>query len=113
MAATMFVDLKCLTCHQQGTDVGSADLAPDLGLARQRLDREWVHRFLRDPGAILPGTRMPQFFPDGQSPFPDLLDGSAEAQMELLVDHLMNLGLQPSGPPPEPVAVLPQEGVTP
>ena len=104
IAEAMFVDLKCVSCHQLAGDgsVKSSDLAPDLGLARQRLDRRWVTRFLQDPGAVLPGTRMPQFFPDGQSPFPDLLDGSADAQMELLVDHLMNLGLQPSGPPPPP-----------
>ncbi len=100
-ADAMFHDLKCRSCHQlAGGAVDAADLAPDLGLARQRLDRRWVRRFLEDPGAMLPGTRMPSFFPDGQSPFPDLLDGRSDAQMELLVDHLMNLGLQPSGPPP-------------
>ena len=110
-AATMFVDLKCVSCHQLATagSVGSADLAPDLGLARQRLDRRWVRRFLEDPGAALPGTRMPQFFPDGQSPFPDLLDGDAGAQMDLLVDHLMNLGLQAGSPPP--VAEAQQEQI--
>jgi len=113
LAQSMFVDLKCVTCHQLalGGGVDSADLAPDLGLARQRLDRGWVLRFLQDPGAMLPGTRMPQFFPDGQSPFPDLLEGSAEVQMELLVDHLMNLGLQPSGAPPAPTPESPTQGV--
>ena len=112
MAEAMFVDLKCVSCHQLagGGGVKSADLAPDLGLARQRLARRWVIRFLEDPGAMLPGTRMPQFFPDGQSPFPDLLDGSAEAQMELLVDHLMNLGLQPTGSPPAPPSDPPEQG---
>ena len=101
LAASMFIDLKCVSCHEPSANSGvaSADRAPDLGLARQRLDRDWVHRFLVDPGAILPGTRMPQFFSDGQSPFPDLLGGDADAQIELLIDHLMNLGLQQAGPP--------------
>jgi len=101
LAADMFVDLKCVTCHSgAAAGVKAGDLAPDLGLARQRLDRTWVARFLQDPGAMLPGTRMPQFFPDGQSPFPELLGGESDAQIELLVDHLMNLGLQSSSPPP-------------
>ena len=100
LGAAMFTDLKCVTCHQlaSGAGVDSADLAPDLGLARQRLDRAWVRRFLQDPGALLPGTRMPQFFPDGQSPFPELLGGDSAAQIDLLIDHLMNLGLQSSSP---------------
>ena len=111
LGEAMFADLKCVTCHQLATSATSADLAPDLGLARHRLDRRWIRRFLEDPGALLPGTRMPQFFPDGQSPFPDLLGGDADAQMELLVDHLMNLGLQPSGldAPPPALATRPDD----
>ena len=115
-AAVMIADLKCVQCHQlaAGGEVDSADLAPDLGLARQRLDRRWVRAFLEDPGAALPGTRMPQFFPDGQSPFPDLLGGDADAQMDLLVDHLMNLGLQSGAPAPVAEAPAEQdEGETP
>ncbi len=92
-----FAALKCVSCHMlsQLDGVKTADLAPDLGLARSRLQPAWVRRFLRNPGAILPGTRMPQFFPDGQTPDAVLLGGDAAAQMRLLVDYLMHLGLQP------------------
>ncbi len=31
---------------------------------------------------------MPTFFPDGQSPLPDLLGGDARAQIEAVRDHL-------------------------
>jgi len=99
-----FVALKCVTCHrlQRGDGLTTADLAPDLGLARQRLDPEWIRRFLEDPGKILPHTKMPQFSPDGQSPLPDLLAGDSAAQMDLIVDHLMHLGLLPTaGAPPQ------------
>ena len=98
--AGLFERLKCVTCHrlQRGDGVETAQLAPDLGLARQRLDPAWVRKFLEDPGKILPGTRMPQFFPDGQTPAPDVLGGDVAAQMDLLVDYLMNLGLLPVEP---------------
>ena len=97
--AALFERLKCVTCHrlQRGEGVETAQLAPDLGLARQRLDPAWVRTFLEDPAKLLPGTRMPQFFPDGQTPAADVLGGDVGAQMDLLVDYLMNLGLLPVG----------------
>ena len=101
MGARFFTELKCVTCHmlKTGKEVKTADLAPDLALARERLDPDWVRRFIVDPNKLLPGTRMPQFFPHGQSPAPELLGGDAKAQIDLLVDHLMHLGLQPAGRP--------------
>ncbi len=97
MGAALFERLRCVTCHKLsvGEGVEAAQLAPDLGLARQRLDPTWVRKFLEDPGKLLPGTRMPQFFPDGQTPAQDVLGGDVAAQMDLLVDYLMNLGLVP------------------
>ena len=79
-----------MSCHQYSAGDGkAADRAPDLGLAPQRLDPAWVASFLQDPDVMLPGTRMPQFFAGGQTPFPELLDGDTDAQIELLVEHLM------------------------
>ena len=99
LGAEMFGTLKCVTCHLLDNTGGveTAKLAPDLGLARQRLDPAWVREFLVDPGKLLPGTKMPKFFPENQTPFPDLLGGDAAAQIDLLVEHLMNMGLQPAG----------------
>ncbi len=97
LGADLFTRMKCPTCHQlAGGEVQAADLAPDLGLARARLDPAWVRRFLEDPARSLPGTNMPSFFPGGQTPYPEFLGGDAAAQMDLLVEHLMNLGLQPT-----------------
>ncbi len=97
LASEFFGRLKCVTCHlldnRSGLEVFK--LAPDLGLARQRLDPQWVREFLQDPGAKLPGTRMPQFFPNGQTSYGEILGGDADAQIELLVDHVMNMGTQP------------------
>ena len=101
VGADLFLKLKCVQCHllRNEEKVETAKLAADLGLARERLDPLWVRRWLEDPGKILPGTKMPQFFPEGQTPLKTVLGGSAAAQMDLLVEHLMNLGLQPAGAP--------------
>lgn len=97
LGAKFFAELQCVTCHlldnREGLEVHK--LAPDLGLARQRLDPAWVRGFLVDPGAKLPGTNMPQFFPQGQTPNETLLGGDVTAQIDLLVDHVMNIGVQP------------------
>jgi len=98
LGTPFFEQLKCVQCHMLNRQQGlqTAQLSADLGLSRVRLDPDWVRRFLVDPGKVLPGTKMPQFFPDGRTPNPTLLDGNAQAQIELLVETLFNLGLQPA-----------------
>jgi hypothetical protein len=60
-------------------------------MARERLQPEWVLAWLRNPSAILPGTRMPTFWPDYPKSFYPQLDGSAEAQIRALRDHVLTL----------------------
>ncbi|MDH4070682.1 MAG: cytochrome c, partial [Ignavibacteria bacterium] len=98
---TIFNDFQCAKCHPTGSvsigsgELSTQDLAPDLTLARGRLKPDWIVDWLADPAAIQKGTRMPTFFPDGQSPLPDVLDGDAQMQMEAIRDYLMTIG--PSG----------------
>jgi len=68
-----------------------SELAPDLKLSRDRLDHEWIVEWMKDPNEINPGTRMPGFFPDMQSPLPDVLGGDAQKQMEALRDYVVSL----------------------
>lgn len=95
---SIFTDFQCLKCHPSGPfrpgsgEVSTADLAPNLALARDRLKPEWIVDWLADPGKIQPGTRMPTFFPDGQSPLPDVLNGDARKQMEAIRDYLLTIG---------------------
>jgi hypothetical protein len=35
---------------------------------------------------------MPTFFPDGQSPLPDVLNGDAKKQMEAIRDYVISIG---------------------
>ncbi|HXG00142.1 MAG TPA: c-type cytochrome, partial [Bacteroidota bacterium] len=94
----IFDDFQCLKCHPTGSampksgEVSTSDLAPNLRLARSRLKPEWIVVWLADPGKIQEGTRMPTFFPDGQTLLPDVLEGDAHKQMVAIRDYVWTLG---------------------
>ena len=89
----LFTLLQCARCHP--TDDGplppgvtAADLAPNLMISSERLRPQWVLDWIFDPQGIAPGTRMPTYFDQGQSPLPEVLGGDVEAQIEAVRDHL-------------------------
>jgi mono/diheme cytochrome c family protein len=89
----LFTAFQCIKCHQLGgAEMDPKSVAPNLELAKGRLKPEWIVSWLKNPEAIQPGTMMPGYFPDGQSPMPDVLQGDAHLQMEALRDHLFTLG---------------------
>ncbi len=89
----LFNAFQCIKCHQLGgAEMDPKSVAPNLELAKGRLKPEWIVSWLKNPEAIQPGTMMPGYFPDGQSPMPDVLQGDAHLQMEALRDHLFTLG---------------------
>ncbi len=77
----IFDDFQCIKCHPTGAGApapggaSTSDLAPNLTKARDRLKPEWIVEWLADPNKLQEGTRMPTFFPDGQSPLGDVLGG--------------------------------------
>ena len=90
MASRDYFD--CFSCHMQGgkTPEGPKDgWAPDLALARQRLNPNWMIKWLKDPQKVQPGTRMPSFYPGGPD---DILGGKEDLQIEALRDYLITLG---------------------
>jgi cytochrome c2 len=95
----LFELLKCQQCHVLGTipkDQPTANLAPDLRMAPERLQPDWIEQWLKKPSDILPGTRMPAFWPDyPKSSFPGF-GGDAEAQIRGIRDHLMTFKGGPS-----------------
>jgi cytochrome c2 len=95
----LFTLLKCQACHVLGDipkDQPTSNLAPDLRMASDRLQPEWILDWLKNPAKILPGTRMPQFWPDyPKSSFPQM-NGSAEMQIRAIRDHLLTLKGGPS-----------------
>jgi hypothetical protein len=56
------------------------------------LKPEWIVEWLADPNKLQEGTRMPTFFPDGQSPLPDVLGGDARKQMTAIRDYVVSIG---------------------
>ncbi len=90
----LFELLKCQQCHVLGAlpkDQPTSNLAPDLRLAHERLQPEWIVAWLRNPSAILPGTRMPRFWPDYPASFYDPLGKDGEKQVRAIRDHLLTL----------------------
>jgi mono/diheme cytochrome c family protein len=88
----LFELLKCQQCHVLGAipkDQPTANLAPDLRMAPDRLQPEWILQWLKNPAAILPGTRMPAFWPEyPKSPYP-AMGGDAQAQILAIRNHLL------------------------
>lgn len=82
----------CFSCHQQGDkkpEGPEEGWAPDLNLARSRLDPYWIIKWLQDPQKVQPGTKMPSFFPGGPE---DILGGKDDKQIEAMRDYIMLLG---------------------
>jgi len=95
----MFETLKCQQCHVLGAipkDQPTSNLAPDLRMAPDRLQPDWVLQWLRKPLDILPGTRMPSFWPDYPKSFYPQFNGDAEAQIRAIRDHLLTFKGGPS-----------------
>lgn len=87
--------LDCFGCHQQGEkkpEGPTENWAPDLFMARERLNPDWIIAWLRDPQLIQPDTTMPAFFMDESSGPDDILEGNEQRQMEVLRDYILNLG---------------------
>jgi mono/diheme cytochrome c family protein len=95
----LFELLKCQQCHVLGAipkDQPTANLAPDLRMASERLQPDWVAEWLKKPSDIVPGTRMPAFWPDYPKSFFKELNGDAEAQIRAIRDHIMSFKGGPS-----------------
>jgi len=58
----------CNNCHFYGTEFpkqAAQTWAPNLALTKERLQPDWVIEWLKDPQAIMPGTKMPApYLPD-------------------------------------------------
>lgn len=87
----------CTQCHVVGNKLpsGSQDSwAPNLALAKTRLQPEWLIEWLKNPSALMPGTKMPTFFdPENyeESGPDDILDGDENEQIRVLRNFLMTL----------------------
>ncbi|MBI4168673.1 MAG: c-type cytochrome [Acidobacteria bacterium] len=94
---------NCWSCHQQGARKPQGPpegWAPDLTLAHRRLNPDWIARWIENPQALMPGTKMPTYYdpedPRGSAP-PDILGGDPQRQMQVLRDYVFTLGARGAG----------------
>jgi hypothetical protein len=101
----LFTGAQCHTCHPStpgGNSETRSGVAPNLTLTHGRLRPDWTERWIIDPAAIDPDTRMPAFFEldpatGKRKPFvptdgPPILDSDAAAQIRALRDYVFSLG---------------------
>ncbi len=116
VGGTVFSMLQCARCHPAGAEAAAAvggskgDLAPSLLLAHERLRYDWVPSWIQNPQHWIPGTRMPNFFPETKpgefmSPVPPMLNSpmfagqkqqilkyfSSEAEMNAYLNDVQNV----------------------
>ena len=99
----------CFSCHQQGDKKPEGPpegWAPDLELAKDRLNPDWVVRWIEEPQTLMPGTRMPSFYPGGPD---DILEADEPRQMEAMRDYIWTLGVPQMAQLAEPSAATPPE----
>src|SRR5690606_8304037 len=62
--------MACITCHQFNGYESLGIPSLDLATTTRRVKKAWFRDYLLDPQEWRPGTRMPQFFSDGESARP-------------------------------------------
>ncbi len=80
--------LSCIKCHMFAGQKAEGVQGMDMTLMAKRVQRDWFQRYLLDPQAIRPGTRMPGSWPNGATFYPDLLGGKVDAQIEAIWVYL-------------------------
>ena len=95
----LFDLLRCQQCHVLDTipeDQELSNLAPDLRMARERLQPDWIVDWLVNPLGIQPGTRMPTFWTEYPGSFYPQFEQDGVAQIESIRDYLLTFRGGPS-----------------
>jgi mono/diheme cytochrome c family protein len=104
---------SCWSCHVRGDQTPEGPMeqwAPNLAYARERLNPNWILAWIKDPPALMPGTKMPSFYPGGPD---DVFDGNEDQQILAMRDYIMSIGghggttMAGSTPPAAPPATDP------
>lgn len=83
-----FTGFSCVICHDFAGRAANGSRAPDLANAHRRLRPAFLQRWLTDPSAVHPGTRMPTYFQGGKSSATHILGGEATAQVRAITAYL-------------------------
>ena len=94
-AGRQLMDTGCVQCHVFKGESLPGVVGIDLEGVTNRVQPAWLHDFLKDPGSLKERTRMPTFFPNGQSQNRDVLNGDVELQLAAMSAYLKEIGNQP------------------
>lgn len=96
--------LGCVNCHGMNGVSSLGMPGPDLGTVHDRIKFGWFHQWLDNPPSLVPGTRMPQFWPGHEAAYKDVAGGTEEGQIGVIWTYLslgrsmaLPAGLVPSG----------------
>jgi mono/diheme cytochrome c family protein len=90
----LLLDTGCVQCHPLRGEQLSGVVGVDLQNIEERVHPQWFHDFLLNPVALKQRTRMPTFFPKGQSSSRDILDGDTEQQIAAIWSYLVDIEKQ-------------------
>ncbi len=90
--------MACITCHKIAGQDALGIQGFDLAMVHDRLQPSWFRAFLLEPNRFKEETRMPEFWPEGESAFKGVLGGDTEAQINAIWAYL---SLEDSMPLPE------------
>jgi len=83
--------LSCISCHAvnelPALEVFESE-GINLGLSQARLLKPYFFRWMRNPLAIDPQTKMPAYFEDGKSALTDYYDGDGEKQIRAFYEYI-------------------------
>jgi mono/diheme cytochrome c family protein len=85
----------CFACHVRGKETPAGppeQWAPNLAYANQRLNPHWILAWIKNPQALMPGTKMPAFYDEGQPGPEDVFGGNVDEQIAAMRDYIMSLG---------------------
>jgi mono/diheme cytochrome c family protein len=87
-------NFQCASCHIINgvrPAAGPTVWAPDLAYGHNRLRPQWINKWVRDPAKLIPGIRMPGYYPEGGQGPEAILGGNVDKQVEAIVNYLMIL----------------------
>ena len=88
-------NFACGSCHIINgvrPAAGPTVWAPDLAYGHHRLRPQWINKWVRDPAKLVPGIRMPGYYPEGSQGPAGIFGGDVDRQVQALVDYVVSLG---------------------
>jgi cytochrome c2 len=103
--------LSCIKCHDFAQHPSQGVRAINLTTMTKRLRPDWFHRYLLDPQAYRPGTRMPAPWPFGQATIKDVLSANVDQQIRAVWTYLADgdRAAVPMGLVREPIELVPEQ----